>query len=111
MQLEEATEDGVAVLSLSGRLDAMTVPSIEQQLLQAAAHRRPGLVLDLSGLDYTSSAGLRLLLRTAKQARAAGVRIALAALRPTVGEVLAVSGFSSIIDSYPTRAEAVEAVG
>ncbi len=109
MQLADATEDGVAVLCLNGRLDAVSVPVIEQRILQAA-RLGPALVLDLSGLDYTSSAGLRLLLRAAKEAKTAGKRLALAAMRPTVSEVLTVSGFSTIIASYPSRAEAVGAV-
>ncbi len=108
MQLADASQDGVPVLCMTGRLDAVSVPTVEQRLLQAA---RSGLVLDLAGVDYTSSAGLRLLLKAAKEAKAAGSRFVLAAMRPTVLEVLTVSGFTSIITSYPTRAEAIGAMG
>lgn len=110
MQVEEVTEADVAVLCMTGRLDALTTPGVEQRLLASARSGRP-LVLDLGGMEYTSSAGLRLILKAAKEARAAGGRLALAAMRPAVREVITVSGFSSIIDTYPTRAEAVAALG
>ena len=110
MQLADASQDGVPVLCMTGRLDAVSAPAVEQRLLQAA-RTGPGLVLDLAGVDYTSSAGLRLLLKAAKEAKATGHRFVLAAMRPTVLEVLTVSGFTSIIASYPTRAEAIGAMG
>ena len=68
------------------------------------------LVLDLAGLDYVSSAGLRVLLKAAKEARAAGSRFALAGLRPAVREVFEVSGFFAVLTAYPTRAEALAAL-
>ena len=70
MQLADASQDGVPVLCMTGRLDAVSAPAVEQRLLQAA-RTGPGLVLDLAGVDYTSSAGLRLLLKAAKEAKAA----------------------------------------
>ena len=109
MQVDESTDGDVRILTLTGRLDAMTSPPVEGRLLEAVRHA-PAVVLDLSGLDYVSSAGLRILLKAGKEAKVAKSRLALAALRPVVQEVFEVSGFFSILDAYPSRDEALDAV-
>src|SRR5689334_20338782 len=109
MKVDESQDGDALVLTLTGRLDAVTSPPVEARLLEAV-RRSPGVVLDLSGLDYVSSAGLRILLKAAKQAKGAKSRLALAALRPAVHEVFEVSGFFSLLDAYPSRREALAAV-
>lgn len=110
MDVNETREGKVLVLDLIGRLDAASSPEMETRLA-AAVQETPALVLDLSGMEYVSSAGLRVLLKTAKEAKAGGVGLALAALRPTVTEVFQISGFFTILNAYPTREQAVAAVG
>ena len=109
MQLDESRDGGVLVLDLAGRLDAGSSPPVEAKLL-ASVRGAPAVLLDLAGLDYVSSAGLRVLLKAAKEARAAGSRFALAGLRPAVREVFEVSGFFAVLTAYPTRAEALAAL-
>lgn len=106
--LEEKKGDSV-VLSLQGRLDHTTIEAAEQRLLAAvdAGHRQ--LVVDLAGLDYISSAGLRVLLVVAKRAKASGGAVVLCSPRPFVKEILDVSGFSSIFSTWSTREEALDA--
>lgn len=53
--------------------------------------------IDLSGLDYVSSAGLRVLLVTAKAAKAKGGKVTLLSPKPATLEVLRISGFDKII--------------
>src|SRR3954447_10812195 len=105
MKIDESQDSGALILTLTGRLDAVSSPPVAARLLDAV-RRSPAVVLDLSGLDYVSSAGLRILLKTAKEAKAAQARFALAALH----EVFEVSGFFSILAAYPSLAEAVAAV-
>jgi anti-sigma B factor antagonist len=107
--LEEKKGDSV-VLGLQGRLDHTTIRTVEQKLLAVVAEGCRYLVVDLAGLDYISSAGLRVLLSTAKKLKASGGRIVLCAVKQYVKEILDVSGFSSIFPTYASRAEAVEAV-
>ncbi|MFO1540298.1 MAG: STAS domain-containing protein [Chloroflexota bacterium] len=77
-----------------------------------AAGAGTGLVLDGSALAYVSSAGLRVFLTIAKEAKAANVRVAVGALQPAVKQVFDISGFSQtkIIDVHPTVDAAVSAV-
>jgi anti-anti-sigma factor len=105
MDIVEAT--GAARIACpAGRLDTASAPAVEPALLAMIV---PGarVVLDLSAVTYISSAGLRIVLKAAKQARAGGGGFALAAPQPAVREVLEVSGFDRIIAIHPTRAAAI----
>ena len=67
------------------------------------------LVADFDAVDYTSSAGLRVLLATLKQTRSRGGDLRLAAPRPEVRKVLELSGFTGILSVYATVDDAVKA--
>jgi anti-sigma B factor antagonist len=71
-------QDGeVTVVSLTGELDISEVSRIEQQLMEVEEQRPPALVLDLSGLSFMDSSGLRLVLETDIRARRDGRRFAI----------------------------------
>ncbi|HYE48037.1 MAG TPA: STAS domain-containing protein [Azospirillaceae bacterium] len=111
MHVAEDWVRDVAVLALKGRLDSATVPGVEAKLDATVADPDlRGLVIDFAGLDYVSSLGLRTLLKTAKQCREKGVRLAVCALHPHVREVFDISGFSSIFPIHPDRLAAVASV-
>ncbi len=110
MDITELQEGGAVVLVLSGRLDSTTHKALDDKL--AGVITGPGAtVLDLSAVDYVSSAGLRVLLKAAKQAKSVSNRLALAGVRPAVKEVFDISGFTSLFVIHPDRASAVSAAG
>ena len=84
------------VLEAMGRIDAHTALEVEKVCHQAIASA-PHLALDLRGVMYMSSAGLRILLSSFKLANAAGGEFVLVAPQENVKEVLEISGFSSIL--------------
>ena len=96
------TESGSVVIGhISGSMDGLTAESLQSALngeLQKGHHR---IVADFGGVDYTSSAGLRVILATVKEARRAGGDFRLAAVRPQVMRVLEMSGFGGIIKIFP----------
>ncbi len=101
------------VLKVSGRLDQDTCEPFRQQLMgfvQAAAGDSGGVVLDLSGLEYVSSAGLRCFMLASREAKARQARISVAALQPMVAEIFQISHFNLIFDVFPTVREALAAV-
>jgi anti-anti-sigma factor len=104
-----AVADGIVVAALRGRLDTATAPKVEDELLKHLDDVR--LVLDMSGVDYVSSAGLRVLLKAAKAAKANGTGFVLCGLQPPVREVYEISGFDRIIVVYDEREAAVAALG
>ncbi len=96
MKIDIEMEAGIAVVSLSGRIDAVSAPDFEKRLTDEIQRGEVRLVLDFSGLDYISSAGLRGLLSLAKQLKGKGGNLHLCCLRGMVKEVFDLSGFTSM---------------
>ena len=71
LEIEEHTEDGVAVLVAEGELDLATAPQLCACLL---AHRGERFVVDLTGVGFCDSSGLRALLGEAHEGRIVGGR-------------------------------------
>jgi anti-sigma B factor antagonist len=100
MELSTKTNGNVQVVAVNGSLDALTAPELADALGTELREGRTLLVADLGGLEYTSSAGLRVLLNTVKDARSKGGDLRLAAIQPNVKKVLDLSGFMSIMKSF-----------
>ncbi len=101
LQLSVREERGWSIVAVDGRLDSVTV---ERFAAQCAAFIDAGsgkVVLDLSGLQYVSSAGLSSILGAAKRAQARGGRLGIAGLQGLVKEVFSISGFETVLPTYP----------
>ena len=107
MQIAETKSGAVTVAALEGRLDTVTAAAAETKLLALLAEGP--VVADLTGVRYVSSAGLRVLLKAAKQAKTANQAFKVCGLQPAVKEVFEISGFDKIIPAYATREEALSA--
>jgi anti-anti-sigma factor len=90
-----------SVVRISGSVDGLTADALQTALQEQIETGGARLVGDLSGVEYTSSAGLRALLAALKLARQKGGDLRLAAVRPAVLRVLELSGFTSILKLYP----------
>ena len=107
MNINEAHEAGVVVVSPQGRIDSTTSAVLERHLQGLAAAGRTRVVVDFSGVDYISSAGLRVLLALAKRGRDLKGRVALFGLNDSVRQVFELAGFVALFTITATRAEAV----
>jgi len=101
MQISERQEGGITVLSLEGRLDAQSAGGVEETFKKKMEEGASKLLVDLSGVEYVSSAGLRVLLATSKKLNAQGGKLVLCGLKPYVQEVFEVAGFTSIFEILP----------
>ena len=99
------------VVRLVGSVDGLTAEGLQAKLLDQVAGGAVRLVGDLSGVGYTSSAGLRALLATLKAARSQGGDFRLAGVQPAVLKVLELSGFTSILRHFPDVDSAVQSFG
>jgi anti-anti-sigma factor len=68
------------------------------------------LLIDFSAVDYISSVGLRALMLTAREAKADGIRLAVAALTPLVQEIFQISRFDLVVAVHPTLESALAAL-
>jgi len=104
------TESGdVRILSFQGNLDTNTAPQAESEingLIEAGSQQ---LLINFEKLDYISSAGLRILLATAKKLKASQGDLKICCLNETVQEVFDISGFSTILSVSKTEEEALGA--
>ena len=104
------TESGdVRILAFQGNLDTNTSPDAENEingLIEAGAQK---LLVNFENLDYISSAGLRILLATAKKLKASQGDLKICCLNDTVQEVFDISGFATILSVSKTEEEALGA--
>ncbi|MFA6928732.1 MAG: STAS domain-containing protein [Lentisphaeria bacterium] len=96
MNIQKERKDTELTLTLSGRLDTNTASDLEKEI-QQSCNEIETLILDLAGLDYISSAGLRVILSAQKQMLKQG-SMKLRNLNESVREVFDMTGFSSILD-------------
>lgn len=95
------------MIAVSGRLDTVCAPQFDAKLAPILAERHAHILVDMSGISYVSSAGLRSILQLVKHTGESGGRLGLFSVPVPIMEVLEISGFPSRLDLYPDRASAV----
>jgi anti-anti-sigma factor len=108
-----AASSRAIVLSPVGRIDHTHADDFSRALAPYVRDCTGGgaaLLIDLSGVTYISSIGLRALMIAVKQVKAQGGRMVLAALTPVVAEVFRISCFDKLFDIFASRAEALAAL-
>lgn len=100
--------DGVAVVTLDGNLDAVTAPRLDDLLKEQVGQGQKRFVLDFAKVGYISSAGLRVILATLKDARQRDGDVCLAAVQANVRKVFEMSGLTSILTLCEDADEAVK---
>jgi anti-anti-sigma factor len=110
IQIEQEQVGSIRVLELSGRLDTETAADVELALQDLFAAGEREYVIDLSGIGYVSSAGLRVLLSLAKQLDGGKGSLRLCGLNAAVTQVFEVAGFSKLFAIFPDRTAALPKV-
>jgi anti-anti-sigma factor len=107
MEITKRKEKDVAIVAVSGRIDAITAPDFEKSLDELITAGERAILIDLTALGYISSAGLRSILSSAKKLKALSGEILFTGLQGPVEEVFQISGFKSIFKIFPSEAEAL----
>ena len=107
MQITIDHQAHVTVVGVAGSIDALTADVLVAALQEQVQSGRTNLVAALMEVEYTSSAGLRVLLGALKETRARGGDLRLAGMQQRVHKVLELSGFTSILKVYPDVSSAV----
>lgn len=90
MQIRKIAEGDKLTIAVEGRIDAVTSREFEPQVTIDGVKE---LVFDFSGVEYISSAGLRIIVKTLKLMKDQGGTMALSGVRPIVREVFDITGF------------------
>ena len=108
MKLQTRDTADVKIVDCEGELDTNTVRDAEARLNGLLEDGAQKILVNFERLDFVSSAGLRILLATAKRLTGADSSLKISDLNETVHEVFEISGFITILSVYKTEEEALQ---
>jgi len=100
----------IKVVILSGRLDVESAEKLSPTFFQAVEESPVGIIFDMGGVVFISSAGLRTLLITYKQANASDKNIALIHTQPQVYKIFKVAAFDKVFNIFKDEDQAIKAL-
>ncbi|PVX24224.1 MAG: anti-sigma factor antagonist [Candidatus Bathyarchaeum sp.] len=106
--MEVKTEGDITIAVIIPRFDAYTANDIETSLKEIIGKGARKIICDFSQTEYVASAGLRVLLSSAKSLQKCGGQIVMASMKPYVKEVFEVSGFTQIFKVFDSQEEALQ---
>ena len=106
MNLQTSEENGIGTARLEGSLDGKTAPEVREQMRPFLAANSK-LILDLTKVDYLSSAGLRLLLLLYRELTARKGKLVLLGVSEDIRTVMSHTGFLNFFTLASSEAEAV----
>lgn len=86
------------ILNISGNVDSNTTPEMAMAIETRLQERSEDIIIDFSGVDYISSAGLRVVIKTHHMQTAAGKKMMLCNLKDYVYEIFEMSGLVNLLD-------------
>jgi anti-anti-sigma factor len=108
VEVKESVHGDVRVMRIEGRLDAATSPIVERKVNEAIEGGAHKLVFNFAGVDYLSSAGMRLLLTVSKKVASKGGRLSVAEVSDEVMEVIKMAGFDRVLDLHGSETDALK---
>lgn len=107
MTIDETTRDGVTVLAPHGRIDTTTSGALDDRVRRVVDDGARNLIVDFSGVEYISSAGLRVALVLAKRMRSLDGQLVLCGMGQPVRQVFQLAGFLPLFTITPDREAAL----
>jgi anti-sigma B factor antagonist/stage II sporulation protein AA (anti-sigma F factor antagonist) len=110
MSFDAASFGGATLVKARNRIDMSNADAFKDALMAALAGAKSAVIVDMSGVDYISSAGLRSLMIAHRSAKGESKAFAVAALNPLVLEIFTISRFNLVLSLYPSVRGAFEVV-
>jgi anti-anti-sigma factor len=107
MEIQTRKEKNAVIVSVKGRMDAVTAPEFEKNLSDLISKGETTFLLNLANLEYISSAGLRSILATYKKLKEKQGNILFTGLQGPVEEVFKISGFHTIFKIFDSEETAL----
>ena len=111
MAIQAEREGDTLVAKAEGRIDGTNAREFQDDLDSVIEEGDRAVILNFEDLMYISSAGIRVVLMTAKTLQRREARFALCSLSEPVREIFEVSGFDKIIPIHASQADAISALG
>ncbi len=104
MDITIRKEETATIVVVNGEIDGRTAPQVQEKILPAVQEAK-GLVMDLTGVTFMSSAGLRTLLLLYRQATARNLKVVLVGMSSEIKDTMSMTGFLGFFDVADTLAE------
>ena len=98
MEVSQENNNGIRVFRVKGSLDSNTSAEFENQIVEALEQGNRKLIFNLEDMDYISSAGIRVMLKTAKDLKRMEGSLVLCSLQDYVQEVFDIAGFDDYLN-------------
>lgn len=109
MEIKEVgKEKNMKIISLDGKMDAISAPEFEDKMGEWLEQGETSFIINLGGVNYMSSAGLRSILIVAKKLKEREGKLIFVNPREEVQKIFRISGFSSMIPTYESLEAALE---
>ena len=102
--------EGIVIVNIEGNLDTTSSPIAKDHFDGLIKEGKKKLLVNLQGLDYIASSGLRILLMLAKELEKEKGKVTICNLNTVVKEVFDISGFSYILKVFDSESEAFESM-
>ena len=106
LSIETDNTQSVSVMKVKGRVDSDTAPELDAALTKLLNDKKNKIVLNLQGVDYLSSAGLRAMVKALKDAQNSGGDVRLASVSEPIDVILRTVGMMQMFKMYSTSQEA-----
>ena len=107
----EPVGEGAYVIALSGEVDLYTAPEFKQQLLEVIGQGAKEVVVDFGGTTFIDSTTLGVLVGGVKRLRTNDGQLSLVCSDRNITKIFEITGLDKVFTIYPTREEAISAVG
>lgn len=107
MDISHRSEGGIPVLVLSGRLNQASADSLHSAAMEIVGNKdNKALIIDMGGVDFIASVGIRSLIRPSQSLAMRGGRLAVANLNPQISEFFRLTGLDQMFRVYETVQDA-----
>jgi anti-sigma B factor antagonist len=106
LSIETDNAQSVSVVKVKGRVDSESAPELDTALTNLLNDEHNKIILNLQGVDYISSAGLRAMVKAYQTAKKAGGDVYLASISEPIEVILRTVGMMQIFKMYATSEEA-----
>lgn len=110
MKIEETKQGKAVIFALEGRLDSTTSLDVEQSVLRTINEGCHAIILDLHGLEYLSSTGIRVLIRAHKELEKLQGQILLVGIPKPIENILYITGFLPYFKIFENSALALAVI-
>lgn len=107
MKIDINIENSILIITIEGSIDSKTASEVQQKILEASADS-DNVIIDLTKVDFVSSAGLRVLLMVYRQIKAKNGKVILVGVSEEITEVMSMTGFINFFEIVETVKKALD---